>query len=151
MNLPNQISLEKAATALFPAYGLKTFPTEGHLQAYCFKWWNVYFRTRSVLYSVPNGGTRHPVEVMGMIAQGLKKGVSDLHLLLPGQVILFIEMKNGPKKLDPEQELFKSKVERMGFVYFKCCNFLQFACLMLAVFDAKVEDCPLICDQLSPA
>lgn len=143
MNLPSEIQLAKLALKLQADYGAKAYPTEGHLQAASYQWWNIYFRTRSVMYAIPNGGTRHPAEVLGMKAQGLRPGVSDLHLLLPDGLIVLIEMKNGKKELDPEQKLFKKKVEALGFVYYKVCTCWEFVALMLLIFDVKAEDCNL--------
>lgn len=133
---PDLIRLAVDLAKRFPGLPLK-YPSEGHLQAACFKLWNVHFRGVSVCYSVPNGGTRHPAEIAGMKAQGLRPGVSDLHLILEGGVIIFIEMKNGPRDLDPEQKLFKTKVENLGFRYYKIETYYQFAALLILLFDAE--------------
>jgi hypothetical protein len=139
MTYPDLISLQKAAILLtkqFPTHPQK-FATEGHLQAYCFKWWNIHFRTISVLYAVPNGGTRHPAEMIAMKAQGVRPGVTDLHLGMKPATLFYLEMKNGNRPLDPEQVLFKKKVEALGFIHYKLDTFYQFAALLIALF--KVE------------
>lgn len=118
----------------FPTHPLK-FATEGHLQAACFQWWNVHFRKLSVLYAVPNGGTRHPAEMIAMKAQGVRPGVTDLHLLMKPAVLVPIELKNGNRPLDPEQVLFKDKVEALDFPCYKIDNFYQFAALLIALFE----------------
>jgi hypothetical protein len=100
---PTQIQVLKLALSLQASFTAHPshFPTEGHLQAYCYQWWNIHFRHISYLYAVPNGGTRHAAEVIGMKAQGLRPGVTDLHLLLDEACTLFLEMKNGNRPLDP--------------------------------------------------
>jgi hypothetical protein len=49
-------------------------------------------------FAVPNGGSRHKVEAVTLKAEGVRKGVSDLVVLLPN-LVLFLEMKRRPKRL----------------------------------------------------
>ena len=58
-----------------------------------------------LLFAVPNGGSRHKVEAINLVAQGLRKGVCDIFLAWPMNIIqnsyiatkwyggLFIELK----------------------------------------------------------
>ena len=49
-------------------------------------------------FAVPNGGSRNILEAKNLKAEGVRKGVSDLVILLPN-LVLFLEMKRRPKKL----------------------------------------------------
>lgn len=46
------------------------------------------------------------------------KGLPDRMLLMPTEVIVFVEVKTTGKKLKPMQLIVKNKLERLGFAYF---------------------------------
>jgi hypothetical protein len=67
------------------------------------------------LYAIPNGGTRNKREAGRLKLQGVKSGVSDLHLALPlnGKSGLWIEMKQPDRKKARVTPLQKEWIERM--------------------------------------
>ena len=67
------------------------------------------------LYAIPNGGTRNKREAGRLKLQGVKRGVSDLHLALPlnGKAGLWIEMKQPDRKKAKVTPLQKEWLERM--------------------------------------
>lgn len=73
----------------------------------------------ALLFHVPNGGTRDPVEAAHLKAQGVRKGVPDLCLPVArrGYHSLWIEMKTPHKgRVSPEQEWWKDKLTEQGAV-----------------------------------
>lgn len=67
------------------------------------------------LYAIPNGGTRNPREAGRLKLQGVKAGVSDLHLALPinGKAGLWIEMKQPDRKKARVTASQKEWIDRM--------------------------------------
>ena len=80
------------------------------------------------LYAIPNGGKRNFREAVRLKAQGVKAGVSDLHLALPMNEScgLWIEMKKpivkGQKKPDVSlsQRQWLKRMEKAGYVAVVC-------------------------------
>jgi hypothetical protein len=60
------------------------------------------------IYAVPNGGKRHPAVAAQLKAQGVKKGISDICIPIARDPWhgAYIELKDGNKKLTPEQMEF---------------------------------------------
>lgn len=80
------------------------------------------------LYAIPNGGRRDAREGARMKAQGIKAGVSDLHLPIPvaGSHGLWIEMK-APKpaqaRVSAEQKAWIEKMKALGHEAVVCRGF----------------------------
>lgn len=74
------------------------------------------------LFSIPNGGSRHIIEAINLKRQGVKKGVSDMALLLPKGKYhgLLIELKVGKNKPSPEQKEFIAYENNNGY-FAKVC------------------------------
>lgn len=97
-------------------------------------------RGESFLYAVPNGGARSPVEAGILAGEGVRSGVLDLVLLLPGGVSHYIEMKLpkrqswGPGGIETrpatnpskEQKDFMAMLDRLGFKYHVCRSQREF-------------------------
>lgn len=68
------------------------------------------------LYAIPNGGKRNAREAARFKRQGVKAGVSDLHLALPagGKSGLWIEMKQPDKKKASVSKSQKDWINRMS-------------------------------------
>jgi hypothetical protein len=75
---------------------------------------------RIFAFSVPNellGGARGAARKMTLFrALGLRSGVSDLVVVLPGK-ILFLEIKTPTGKQSESQKVFQSMVESLGHQY----------------------------------
>jgi hypothetical protein len=104
----------------------REFASEDLLQAYCYRKWNKHFRHLSMMHSVPNGSNISDKERSKMIGTGMVSGASDLELKWAPCRIAHIEMKNGPKDLDPKQKVFKARIEALGHLYLKATNFFEF-------------------------
>lgn len=102
---------------------------ESELQQGCVKWFRAqYGRYSRLLFAIPNGGKRRPVEAAIMQAEGVTPGVSDLMLAMPCKEYhgLFIEMKYGSNKQTDEQKAFELAVKAQGYRYEICNSFEGF-------------------------
>ena len=92
--------------------------SEDRLQQECVMWYrNNYIELKGTLYSVPNGGKRNPREAKLLKSTGLYKGVADLHLLLKGGTIIFLEAKTIRGTQKREQKEWEETVTELGFTY----------------------------------
>lgn len=112
--------------------------TEGLLQAACFAYWSKHYRRRSLLFAIPNGGTRDKREAVQLKAQGVTAGVSDLALMLPAGRIVFIEMKNGKQALRDVQQQFKARATYLGHDTREAYSFADFAAILADLMPAEV-------------
>lgn len=102
---------------------------ESRIQQICVKWFRLkYSELARLLFAVPNGGARRPIEGKIMKAEGTLAGVSDLILLYPskGFYALCIEMKTKKGRQQPSQKLFQRAVEDVGYKYVICRSFDDF-------------------------
>ena len=85
-------------------------PTEHQLQVKVIAWWNkscaAYSLPAFALYAVPNGGSRHMLEAVGLKDEGVRRGIPDLQLdVARGEYHgLRIEMKRSKGVVSPEQK-----------------------------------------------
>jgi len=62
-------------------------------------------------------GERHSFSVEG------NKGYPDLMILLPGRIVLFVELKSKAGKLTNEQKMVMEELQGLGFQYHVCRDF----------------------------
>lgn len=90
-----------------------------YTNTYCLK----HHLPRSLIFSVPNGGTRNKMEALKLMATGLLAGVSDLILIhapkntMYNPVIVFLEVKTDSGRCSPPQIEFANRVNDLGFIY----------------------------------
>lgn len=77
---------------------------------------NYSIKQESLIFAVPNGGTRNILEAKLLKATGVMPGVSDLILIVKNK-IYFIELKAEKGIQKEHQKLFQNKVENLGFEY----------------------------------
>lgn len=77
---------------------------------------NFSIKNESVIFSVPNGGSRNIIEAKLLKATGVMAGVSDLILIIKNK-IFFIELKAEKGIQSEVQKKFQQKVEFLGFEY----------------------------------
>lgn len=70
-----------------------------------------------LIYAVPNGDKRDKIIGARLKQEGVLAGVADLHILLPGGRIIFVEMKTKTGKQSENQKIFQDTVESLGFEY----------------------------------
>ena len=105
--------------------------TELQLQAAIFQYhWNNYPNERGQLFHV-NQKARNAIEGNKMKALGVVAGVSDLILLRPGGIAIFLELKTDTGKQSNAQAAFQATVESLGFRYAILTSLPQFKELLL--------------------
>jgi len=77
---------------------------------------------RLIYFAVPNGGRRDVVTAANLKRLGVRAGVADIVLLVPGMgdgnpYTIFWELKTAKGSLSAEQKLFRNKVRAMGFTH----------------------------------
>ena len=100
---------------------------ESKLQQACVKWFRLQFRD-VIIFSIPNGGSRHQKEVSKIKAEGVLAGVSDLFIMKGSRGFhgLFIEMKYGKNKTTEAQDIFLEKAKKERFATAVCYSFEEF-------------------------
>lgn len=106
--------------------------TEAQHQMQIFKW-SVQSSVRAIypelklLYHIPNGGKRDPIEARHLKAQGVKKGVPDLHLpVARGNYHgLYIELKTEKGKATPEQKWWLNELSAQGYFCSICKGYQE--------------------------
>ena len=102
---------------------------EHDLQAACVRWFRLtYPDLQKVLFSVPNGGLRHPKVAAAMKKEGQVAGVADLILLIPRYQHggLCIEMKTPTGRQSKSQKEFEQAVTQHGYAYKIVRSFEEF-------------------------
>ena len=85
------------------------------LQTACITWFDYqYPQFKQLLFAVPNGGSRHKIEAKNLKKQGVRAGVSDMILLVPGidSQFLCLEFKNTIGKQSKEQKEFENNISK---------------------------------------
>lgn len=95
---------------------------ESQLQRDCVAWFRMQYPSRALLlFAVPNGGGRSPVEAAILKGEGVVAGVADLILLEArgNYGALCIEMKTPRKasRQNPNQKLWQAATEKAGNAY----------------------------------
>ena len=106
---------------------------ESDLQIACVRWFRyAYPQYGDLLFSVPNGGKRHPKTARRLKQEGVVAGVSDLILLLPNSEhhALCIEMKYGKGRQTDLQKAWMRQVRSAGYKYVVCNSFDMFEALV---------------------
>lgn len=102
---------------------------ESQLQQMCVRYFR-YVYPQYLIYAVPNGGTRNPIEAKRLKAEGVLAGVADLTILLPQGKSIYIEMKvKGNRQTDNQKE-FQQKAEALGYKYYVCYSFDEFKAII---------------------
>jgi rhodanese-related sulfurtransferase len=70
-----------------------------------------------IWYAVPNGGYRSKRTAAMLKAQGVRAGVADIALVLPGGQSAFVEVKAPHGRQSPEQREFEAAVSLAGARY----------------------------------
>ena len=102
---------------------------ESILQRQCVKWFRLqYAGIGNLLFAVPNGGFRSPIEAKIMKGEGVVSGVSDLILLYPSGVYnsLCLEMKAPGGRQTDNQKAWQLLAEAHGNKYVICRSLDEF-------------------------
>lgn len=104
--------------------------TEDSIQAQIVKWFNnsyclKHHSPRSLIFSVPNGGSRHKLEALKLKATGMLAGVSDL-IIVHRSRIYFCELKTEKGYQSSSQKEFEQRVTENGLQYLFFRSFEDF-------------------------
>ena len=101
-------------------------PSEHQLQVAYFDWAKMHPVARRA-DAIPNGGQRHITVAAKLKAEGVRKGVLDIHLPVArgGANGLWIEMKAGYNNLTEEQSVEVSQLLADGFAVAVCWDTLK--------------------------
>lgn len=94
--------------------------TENQLQQQIIIWYknNYQIKGLGLIFSVPNGGSRHILEAKTLKATGQMAGVSDLIILQPNGKTIFVEVKTEKGIQLEKQKDFETTVTNLGFEYY---------------------------------
>ena len=118
---------------------IQTRHPESELQQGIVAWfWRGVTPGEAYLYSVPNGAHLTATQAEVLLKEGLRSGVSDLVLLLPGGRSVHVEVKTENDEVlkttrtypKPHQRVFMADVEALGHRYVVVRSLLQFAELL---------------------
>jgi len=102
---------------------------EAKEQEQFFNWLSLaYPNFRKLCFAIPNGGSRHPSEAMNLKKQGVTPGVPDVFCAIQGTLEspgLFVEFKSGKNKLTKLQSEMKDRLEKEGYRYSLCYNWIE--------------------------
>jgi len=88
---------------------------EDDLQRATCRLFDTKFAHRCFAFHVPNGGRRGKIEAARLVGMGVRAGVADWIVLLPGGKFAAIELKRRTGGyLSPEQKSFRDTVEALG-------------------------------------
>lgn len=99
---------------------MNTTPYESAEQAALFRWAAMAagkYPELRLMYHVPNGGSRNPLEAHNLKAQGVRRGVPDIVLPVPrgGYHGLYIELKRRKGgRLSEDQAVWIDRLNRVG-------------------------------------
>ena len=97
--------------------------TEHDSQVILVRWFDLqYPKYAGRLYAVPNGGARHPAVAAKLKAEGVRRGIPDLHLPIrtPFFSGLVIEMKAETGRMTVEQADWIDFFSSQGFAAVVC-------------------------------
>ena len=97
-------------------------------QSMLFQWCELQkgkYPMLSLLFAIPNGGSRPRLEAINLKKQGLKSGVPDIFLPYANKKYhgLFIELKYGKNKASEKQKEWINKLNEQGYKAVVCNGF----------------------------
>lgn len=111
--------------------------TEGRIQSDCFQWFNNNFPfLRGLMYHVPNGGTRNPIEANQFKAMGVVAGVPDLEFHFWRRTF-FLECKTPTGIVSKEQKKIHQILDQHGFRVFVFRSLKEFQTIIWAILEDK--------------
>jgi Fe-S cluster assembly iron-binding protein IscA len=110
------------------------------VQASYFSWAKLHPEARRA-YAIPNAAKRSVRLAAMMKAEGLRKGVLDVHLPIPrgGCAGLWIEFKCGNNDLTPEQKAEAEQLAKDGFAVYACWGSIVAIELTCQYLDGKLQ------------
>lgn len=104
---------------------------ESQLQKDCVTWFRLQYPSRAlILFAVPNGGGRSPIEAAIMKAEGVVAGVADLILLEArgnyGSLCIEMKTRSSKSRQSPNQKIWQEATQKAGNAYVVIRSFEDF-------------------------
>ena len=89
--------------------------SEHQLQSTLCAYLALALRPDCYFFAVPNGGARHIRVAVRLKEEGAKRGIPDLHIMMPGGRLVYLEMKIKGGSLSSDQKAFRDMARSLGF------------------------------------
>lgn len=109
--------------------------TEHQIQCAIVEFWNYRGRRDLDLFAIPNGGIRNIVTAKRLKAEGVKAGVPDMCVTLPGGRVGWLEVKAIRGRLSDEQKELATRWQALGHLY-AIVRDVKDAAIILALWGA---------------
>jgi hypothetical protein len=91
--------------------------TEYDLQRFVIQYLKLNAVRGLIYYHCPNGESRSPRTGAKLKAMGVRPGVADICMTLPGGSSAYLELKGPKGRSSPEQRIFRADCETIGARY----------------------------------
>ena len=104
---------------------------ESQLQKDCVTWFRLQYPSHALmLFAVPNGGGRTPIEAAIMKGEGVVAGVADLILLEArgnyGSLCIEMKTRSSKSRQSPNQKIWQEATQKAGNAYVVIRTFEEF-------------------------
>ena len=115
---------------------------ESQLQKDCVTWFRLQYPSRAlILFAVPNGGGRSPIEAAIMKAEGVVAGVADLILLEArgnyGSLCIEMKTRSSKSRQSPNQKIWQEATQKAGNAYVVIRTFEDFQAVIRQYLSLK--------------
>lgn len=108
--------------------------TEREIQKLVVEWFRATYKDKGEIICVPNEVTHYSSNKWQAV--GMRKGCSDLIIVLKGKVI-FVELKTPQNKQSYEQVGFQRSVENLGYEYYVVRSLDEFIYVIKHAYTAN--------------
>lgn len=108
--------------------------TEREIQKLVVEWFRAAYKDKGEIICVPNEVTHYSSNKWQAV--GMRKGCSDLIIVLKGKVI-FVELKTPQNKQSYEQVGFQRSVENLGYEYYVVRSLDEFIYVIKHAYTAN--------------
>lgn len=108
--------------------------TEREIQKLVVEWFRATYKDKGEIICVPNEVTHYSSNKWQAV--GMRKGCSDLLVILKGKVI-FVELKTPQNKQSYEQVGFQRSVENLGYEYYVVRSLDEFIYVLKHAYTAN--------------
>jgi hypothetical protein len=113
--------------------------SEHQLQSTLCEYLRLNLRPDCDFYAVPNGGHRHIRVAVRLKAEGVKRGIPDLHIMMPGGRLVYLEMKIKGGSLSADQRAFRDMARSLGFEWGMAKTFEEAKAFLASIGALKRE------------
>ena len=129
---------------------MKLQPSEHQLQASLCEYLDKALLPSLDYFAIPNGGARHIRVAMKMKAEGVRRGVPDIAIMLPEGRIAWLELKIKGGYLSADQKAFRDKAISLDHAWGMARTLdeaIEFLRVIGALRRQHTKDCAYHLDQ----